>query len=87
MVLQADRQKRGLLFFASASLVGNLVLILSLHAVVPNGNPGIAQLCSIGGPTRSGEDNVVGLPNQRRKAHIQVRTLGAVQTAGTIKSR
>ena len=72
MVLQLDRFRRRTFDQPAAGLVRDFDVVVNQHPVVTDGNPGIGTFPTIRGKPRGLERDVVRLPGQRRKGHVEV---------------
>src|SRR5258708_1671291 len=81
VVLQLDRPRIGAFGSAAAGLGDDFNVVLNDDAVLADGDPCIPRLLAGGIEPRSREVNVVRLPDQRRKTHVEKRRPLLVQAA------
>ena len=87
MVLNPGRQQDWFLGFASSGLVRQRHVVLDLDAIDPRGDVRVTDFRAVGCPPRRGKLDVIGLPDQRRKTHVQVGCSEAIQRTATVVER
>lgn len=84
MKLEVDRKVERRLRLARPSLVQDRAIQVNGHAVVQDRDPCLGGLSSRVIPAGRREPNVIRLPRQRWKTHVDVRALLAIESAALV---